>query len=100
MEASGKTHAAHRAVLRRLRGRIVGGEVLTRNSLRELMAVKHQREMIAGQLINMGKDVRSTPSHWRYQQKVLDCALKTLSSRPPWVRSEALGVAVVVVVNC
>lgn len=93
VNASGKTYAAHRTVQRRLRGRIVGGEVLTRNSLRDLLAVKHQKEMIVGQLIDMGKDVRSTPAHWRYHQKVLDCALKTLSWRPPWVRSETLGVA-------
>ena len=54
------------------------------------MAVEHSKQMIVGQIMNLGKDVRSTPVHWKYQQKLLDCAIKTLSWRPPFV--EPVGI--------
>ena len=40
-DATGKNRAAHRVVLRRLGRRVVGGEVLTRKALRDLMATEH-----------------------------------------------------------
>ena len=92
-EATGKSRALHKVVLRRLGKRVVGGEVLSRAVLRHLMATAHSKHMILGQINNLGKDVRSTPMHWKYKQKELDCAVKTLSWRPPFVRCSKLGVA-------
>ena len=43
------------------------------------------------QLMVVGKDVRSTPMHWAYQGKQLDCIVRHLSWRPPWVREPNSG---------
>ena len=41
---------------------------------------------IVHQLMVVGMDVRSTPMHWAYQGKQLDCTVRYLSWRPSWVR--------------
>ena len=38
-------------------------------------------------LQNVGRDVRSTPMQWSYEGKKLDCAVKYLSWRPPWLEA-------------
>ena len=92
-EAAGKSGAVHRVVRRRLGRRVVGGEVLTRKSLRDLLSHEQSKQMIIAQIMSLGKDVRSTPVHWAYQQKLLDMAVKTLSWRPPFVEDPDVPVA-------
>ena len=71
-EGTGKSRALHKVVARRLGKRVVGGEVLSRAVLRDLMATAHSKHMILGQIMILGKDVRSAPMQWKYQQKLLD----------------------------
>merc|ERR1711965_960705 len=35
--------------------------------------------------MTVGKDVRASPMQWSYEGKKLDCAVRHLSWRPPWV---------------
>ena len=38
--------------------------------------------------MSVGRDVRSTPMQWSYEGKKLDCAMKHISWRPPWVEGD------------
>jgi hypothetical protein len=86
-EAGGKGFVVHRNVMRRLGWRIVGGEVLTKGKLRELMEQEDTVRSMVHQLMSVGKDVRSTPMQWGYEGKKLDVAVKHLAWCPPWVMS-------------
>ena len=85
-EAAGKGYAVHRNVMRRLGGRVVGNDVLTRRRLRELMESEETARSIVNQLMTVGRSVRSTPMSWAWEGKKLDSAVKHLSWRPPFVR--------------
>ena len=88
-EASGKGYVVHSVVMKRLRGRVVGGAVLTKNDLRRVMADEEALRGMVNQLQIMGRDVRSTPMQWAYEKKKFDAAVKCLSWRPVWVRPRA-----------
>ena len=90
-EAAGKGFAVHRNVMKRLGGRVEGTSVLTRRRLREMMENEESCRAIVGQLMTVGRDVRSTPMQWSYEGKKLDCAVKHLAWRPPWVKSSEVG---------
>ena len=93
LESMVKSRQVHRIAMRRLGGRVVGAEVLTRRALRDLFESEHTKRMVVGQILSVGKDVRSTVAHWNQQQKMLDCAVKTVSWRPPFVENATLGAA-------
>ena len=90
-EAAGKGFAVHRNVMKRLGGRVEGTSVLTRRRLREMIENDESYRSIVGQLMTVGRDVRSTPMQWSYEGKKLDCAVKHLAWRPPWVKSSEVG---------
>ena len=83
-EAAGKGFAVYRNVMRR-RGYGADHEVLTKRHLRELLADEEAARAMVYNLQNVGRDVRSTPMQWSYEGKKLDCAVKYLSWRPPWL---------------
>ena len=83
-EAAGKGFAVYKNVMRR-RGYGAGNEVLTKRRLRELLADEEAARAMVYNLQNVGRDVRSTPMQWSYEGKKLDCAVKYLSWRPPWL---------------
>ena len=91
-EARGKGYAVQRNVLRRIGCRMVGHHHMSRGELRDLMGQKDGVRSIVHQLMSVGRDVRATPMHFAHKRKELDCAVKHLSWRPPWVRR---GVGVV-----
>ena len=76
----------HRNVLRRRGFGLVGGEVLTKSRLREMLRTEEEACAIVNQVMVIGKDVRSTPMQMSYEQKKLTCAVKHLHWRPPWVK--------------
>ena len=78
-EAAGKGFVVHRNVMRRLGGRVEGTSVLTRRRLRELMESEETARSIVGQLMSVGRDVRSTPMQRSHEGKKLDRAVKHLS---------------------
>ena len=90
-EAAGKGFVVHRNVMRRLGGRVEGTSVLTRRRLRELMESEETARSIVGQLMSVGRDVRSTPMQWSHEGKKLDCAVKHLAWRAPWVKPSEVG---------
>ena len=85
-EASGKGFAVHRNLLRRQGFRSLGSQVLTKGRLRAMLEDEEAIRSIVHQLMVVGRDVRTTPMHWAYQGKQLDCIVRHLSWRPPWVR--------------
>ena len=85
-EAAGKGYAVHSVLMKRLRGTVVGGAVLTKRDLKRVMEDEEALRAMVNQLQIMGRDVRSTPMQWSYEKKKLDAAVKCLSWRPPWVR--------------
>ena len=90
-EASGKGFAVHRNLLRREGFRGLGAHVLTKGRLRAMLEDEEAVRFVVHQLMVVGKDVRSTPMHWAYQGKQLDCIVRHLSWRPPWVREPNSG---------
>jgi hypothetical protein len=48
---------------------------------------EHAVRTLVHQLMSVGRDVRSTPMHWAYEQKKTSCAISHMSWRPPWVRA-------------
>ena len=66
-EAAGEGTAVHRNVMKRLGGRVEGTSVLTRRRLREMMENEETCRAIVGQLMSVGRDVRSTPMQWSYE---------------------------------
>ena len=72
--------------MRRQGGRVHGVDVLTKRGLREMLDDEREVRSLVHQLMVVGRDVRSTPMQWAYEGKKLDCAVKHLSWRPPWVR--------------
>ena len=87
-EAAGKGFVVHRNVMRRLGGRVVGGAVLRKADLREMLESEEVLRSMMYQLMSVGRDVRSTPMQWSYEGKKLDCAMKHISWRPPWVEGD------------
>ena len=85
-EAAGKGYAVHTNLMKRLRGRVVGGAVMTKGQLRAVLEDEDALRSMMNQLQVMGRDVRSTPMQWAFEGKKLDAAVKHLSWRPPWVR--------------
>ena len=88
-EAAGKGFAVHRNVVRRLGGRVVGGGVLTKDALRKLLKGEDEAaRSVTGALVynlqSVGRSVRSTTMQWSAESKKLDCAVKTIGSRPVW----------------
>ena len=84
-EARGKGWAVQRNVMRRVGSRLVGHRFVTKGELREMIQDEQSVRSIVHQLMCVGRDVRSTPMHWAYESKKLDCAVKHLSWRPPWL---------------
>ena len=91
-EARGKGAAVRKNFMRRVGGRVVGYEYMTKGRLREMIQDEQQVRTLVHQLMTVGRDVRSTPMCYAYEHKKLDCAVRQLSWRPPWVRSRS-GVA-------
>ena len=60
-EAAGKGFAVQKVVMRRLGSGAMGGEVLTKRKLRELLADEGAARAMLYNLQNIGQDVRSTP---------------------------------------
>ena len=85
-EARGKGFAVQRNVMRRMGCRMVGQGPMTRGELRAMMGQEEGVRSIVHQLMTVGRDVRATPMHFAYKHKELDCAVKHLSWRPPWVK--------------
>ena len=85
-EARGKGYAVQRNVMRRMGCRLQGHAPMARGELRELMRSEEGVRSIVHQLMTVGKDVRATPMHFASKRKELDCAVKHLSWRPPWVQ--------------
>ena len=59
--------------------------MLTKARLREMLNDEDQARVLVNQLMNVGRDVRSTPMQWAYEGKKLDATVKHMSWRPPWV---------------
>ena len=90
-EAAGKGYVVHLNVIKRLGGRLVGGEILTKGELRDLLrgedeATRSVTSALVYNLQSVGRSVRSTTMQWSGESRKLDCAVKTLGSRPVWVR--------------
>ena len=59
----------HRLALKRQGLRIVGGAVLTRKRLREMIESEESARSLVHQLMTVGREVRSTPIDWAYRVK-------------------------------
>ena len=84
-EARSRGFGIYRNVMRRVGYGLEGGGVLTKARLREMLNDENQVRVLVSQLMNVGRDVRSTPMQWAYEGKKLDTTAKHLSFRPPWV---------------
>jgi len=84
-EARSRGFGIYRNVMRRVGYGLEGGGVLTKARLREMLNDEDQARVLVNQLMNVGRDVRSTPMQWAYEGKKLDATVKHLSFRPPWV---------------
>ena len=73
--------------MRRVGYGLEGGGVLTKARLREMLNNEDQVRVLVNQLMNVGRDVRSTPMQWAYEGKKLDATVKHMSWRPPWVEA-------------
>ena len=89
LECSAKGYAVQRNVMRRVGGRLSGHRVTTKAQLQEMIQDEEQVRILVHQLMTVGKDVRSTPMSWAYEGKKLNCAVKHLAWRPPWLRAAA-----------
>ena len=85
-EARGKGHVVQRMLLHRMGARLQGHRLMTRTELREMIENEETQRVVVHQLMRVGRDVRSTPMYWAYEGKKIDCLMKHLSWRPPWVR--------------
>ena len=90
-EAAGKGFVVHKQVMKRFGSRVCGNEVLSKTRLRELLNSEETARALVYNLQNIGRDVRTTPMHWSYEGKKLDCAVKHLGWRPPWVERRERG---------
>ena len=84
-EARSRGHAIYRNVLRRVGYGLQGGRVLTKARLKEILQDENQARVLVNQIMNVGRDVVSTPMQWSFEGKKLDATVKHLSFRPPWV---------------
>ena len=85
-ECCGKGFAVVKSTMRRIGSRVGGSEVISKRQLRAIMADEDVKRTVLGQIMSVGRDVRSTPMHWRFEGKKLDCGVKHLSWVPPWVK--------------
>lgn len=84
-EARSRGFGIYRNVMRRVGYGLEGGAVLTKARLREMLNDEDPARVLVNQLMNVGRDVRSTPMQWPYEGKKLDATVKHLSFRPPLV---------------
>ncbi len=61
----------YRNVMRRVGYGLELGGVLTKARLREMLKDEDQSRVLANHLMNVGRDVRSTPMQWAYEGKKL-----------------------------
>ena len=88
LECKGKGHAVQQNVMRRIGGRLSGHRITTKAQLQEMIHDEEQVRTLVHQLMTVGRDVRSTPMSWAYEGKKLNCAVKHLAWRPPWLYAE------------
>ena len=86
-EAQGKGVVVHRNCMRRFGARLHGQGVMTKAMLRDMLQSEETMRSLVGQLMSVGKEVRSTPMHWSFEGRKLTAAVQYLSWRPPWVQS-------------
>jgi len=84
-EARARGFGIYRNVVRRAGLGLEGGQILTKQRLREILESEDRMRVLVGQLSTVGREVRSTTMQWAYEGKKLESTVKHLSWVPPWV---------------